>query len=433
MIKTKLTIFSALASSALVLSGCSSSDTTNATDTATPQSEATASAASESPSPSETGSVSVIATTTMLGDVANNIISCAGGTTTVLMPVGADPHDFSASSEQIASMVNADLVISNGLGLESGLTDALENAANDGANVIEIAALINPIKFGSGGHDDHSDEEGHDDHSDEEGHDDHSDEEGHDDHSDEEGHDDHSDEEGHDDHSDEEGHDDHSDEEGHDDHSDEEGHDDHSDEEGHDDHSDEEGHDDHSDEEGHDDHGHGDLDPHFWFDMNRMADAAQLIGAELTQITGDLGYTTCADTTATQIQAAESDVREILVSIPVENRILVTDHDALGYLADLYGYEVAGTVIPAGTTSASPSSADLAALVATIKAEGVTAIFANTAEPTALADAVAAEIGGNVSVITLYVGSLGGPDSPAATYIDMMRTNAALIAQGLQG
>ena len=352
MIKTKLTIFSALASSALVLSACSSSETTSPTDATTPQSEATASVASKSPSPSETGNVSVIATTTMLGDVANNIISCAGGTTTVLMPVGADPHDFSASSDQIASMVDADLVITNGLGLESGLTDALENAANDGANVMEVAVLIEPIKFGSGGHDDHSDEEGHDDH---------------------------------------------------------------------------------SDEEGHDDHGHGDLDPHFWFDMNRMADAAQLIGAELTQITGDLGYTTCADTTATQIQAAESDVREILASIPVENRILVTDHDALGYLADLYGYEVAGTVIPAGTTLASPSSADLAALVATIKAEGVTAIFANTAEPSALADAVAAEIGGNVSVVTLYVGSLGGPDSPAATYIDMMRTNAALIAQGLQG
>ena len=342
MIKTK-TIFSALATSALVLSACSSSETTSPTDATTPQSEATASVASKSPSPSETGNVSVIATTTMLGDVANNIISCAGGTTTVLMPVGADPHDFSASSDQIASMVNADLVITNGLGLESGLTDALENAANDGANVMEVAVLIEPIKFGSGGHDDHSDEEGHD------------------------------------------------------------------------------------------DHGHGDLDPHFWFDMNRMADAAQLIGAELTQITGDLGYTTCADTTATQIQAAESDVREILASIPVENRILVTDHDALGYLADLYGYEVAGTVIPAATTLASPSSADLAALVATIKAEGVTAIFANTAEPSALADAVAAEIGGNVSVVTLYVGSLGGPDSPAATYIDMMRTNAALIAQGLQG
>lgn len=333
MIKIRLTIFSALASFPLVLSACSSSDATSATDTATPQSEATASAASESSSPSETESVSVIATTTMLGDVANNIISCAGGTTTVLMPVGADPHDFSASSDQVASMVNADLVITNGLGLESGLRDALENAANDGANVMEVAALLNPIKFGSGGHDDH---------------------------------------------------------------------------------------------------GHGDLDPHFWFDMNRMADAALLIGAELTQMTGDEVYTTRAETTATQIQAAESDVRELLESVSVEKRILVTDHDALGYLAALYDYEVAGTVIPVGTTVASPSSSDLAALVETIKAEDVNAIFANTAVPNDLADAVAAETGDDVSVVTLYIGSIGGPDSPAATYIDMMRSNASLIAQALQ-
>ena len=80
---------------------------------------------------------------------------------------------------------------------------------------------------------------------------------------------------GHDDH-DEEGHDDH-DEEGHDDH-DEEGHDDH-DEEGHDDH-DEEGHDDHS---GHEGHGHGAYDPHFWFDPNRVAYAAEFIESKLIE------------------------------------------------------------------------------------------------------------------------------------------------------
>jgi zinc/manganese transport system substrate-binding protein len=341
---TQIALVSVLATGALILSACSSSDT------ATTQSQPTTSATPES----APGTVSVVATTTILGDVANNIVACAGGTVEVLMPIGADAHDFSASSDQVASMINADLVISNGLDLESGLIDSLENAANDGANVFEIAPLINPIEFGAGMHDEEGDA-----------------------------------------------------------------------------HSDEEG-DAHSDEEG-DAHDHGDLDPHFWFDMNRMADAAQLMGAELTQITGDLAYTTCADTTATQIQAAESDVREILESVPVENRILVTDHDALGYLADLYGYEIAGTVIPAGTTLASPSSADLAELVATIDAEGVTAIFANTAEPSALAEAVATETGADISVIPLYVGSLGAPDSPAATYIDMMRTDAQLIAQGLQG
>ena len=333
---TQIALVSVLATGALILSACSSSDT------ATTQSQPTTSATPES----APGTVSVVATTTILGDVANNIVACAGGTVEVLMPIGADAHDFSASSDQVASMINADLVISNGLDLESGLIDSLENAAIDGANVFEIAPLINPIEFGAGMHDEEGDA--------------------------------------------------------------------------------------HSDEEG-DAHDHADLDPHFWFDMNRMADAAQLMGAELTQITGDLAYTTCADTTATQIQAAESDVREILESVPVENRILVTDHDALGYLADLYGYEIAGTVIPAGTTLASPSSADLAELVATIDAEGVTAIFANTAEPSALAEAVATETGADISVIPLYVGSLGAPDSPAATYIDMMRTNAQLIAQGLQG
>jgi zinc/manganese transport system substrate-binding protein len=82
---------------------------------------------------------------------------------------------------------------------------------------------------------------------------------------------------------------------------------------------------------------------------------------------------------------------------------------------------------------AKPSSADLAKLVDVINDEGVTAIFANTAEPAVLAEAVAAETGGNIAVVPLYVGTLGGPDSPAATYIDFMRTNAQLISEGLQG
>jgi len=166
--------------------------------------------------------------------------------------------------------------------------------------------------------------------------------------------------------------------------------------------------------------------------MNRMAIAAQLIGAELTELTGNDAYTTCADTTATEIRSAEGEVRTLLESVPAEQRILVTDHDAFGYLAETYGYEVAGTVIPSGSTLAKPSSADLADLVEVINAEGVTAIFANTAEPAVLAEAVAAETGRDITVIPLYVGSLGAPDSNASTYIDMMRTDAQLISEGLR-
>jgi zinc/manganese transport system substrate-binding protein len=322
MTTTKMALLSALATSALVLSACSTN---------------TPAGVSESADSDAAGTVSVVATTTMLGDVVNDIVLCGGGTVEVLMPNGVDPHDFSASSDQIASMISADLVVVNGLGLESGLTDSLANATSDGANVFEVAPVLDPIELGATSHSDEGDED------------------------------------------------------------------------------------------------HGTLDPHFWFDMNRMATAAELIGAELTTATRDEAYTTCAQTTATQIRAAEGDVRALLESVPADQRILVTDHEALGYLADVYGYEIAGTVIPAGTTLAEPSSADLAALVATIKAEGITAIFSNTSSPTALAEAVAAESGTDIRVIPLYVESLGEPGSPAATYIDMMRANAQLIAEGLQG
>lgn len=336
MTTTKIALLGLLATSTLILSACASSDTT--TDSAGATSTPTGIA--ESADSQVSGSVSVVATTTMLGDVTNEIVLCAGGTVEVLLPNGVDPHDFSASSDQVASMISADLVVVNGLGLESGLTDSLANATSDGANVFEVAPLLDPIEFGAGSHS----EEGHT-----------------------------------------------------------------------------------------EDEDHGALDPHFWFDMNRMATAAELIGAELTTATGDEAYTTCAQTTATQIRAAEGEVRALLESVPADQRILVTDHEALGYLADVYGYEVAGTVIPAGTTLAEPSSADLAALVATIQAEGITAIFSNTSSPTALAEAVAAESGTDIRVIPLYVESLGEPGSPAATYIDMMRANAQLIAEGLQG
>lgn len=164
--------------------------------------------------------------------------------------------------------------------------------------------------------------------------------------------------------------------------------------------------------------------------MNRMASVAQIIGNELATSGGQV-YADCGAQVAEEIRAAEAEVRAALESVPADQRILVTDHDALGYLADVYGYEIAGTVIPAGTTLAEPSSADLAELVEVMQQEGVQVVFTNTADPSALSDAVAAEVGGDVQVVNLYVGSLGGPDSGAEDYLSMMRTNADLISSAL--
>jgi zinc/manganese transport system substrate-binding protein len=108
---------------------------------------------------------------------------------------------------------------------------------------------------------------------------------------------------------------------------------------------------------------------------------------------------------------------------------LVVAHD----FSRAYGYTVAGVVIPGGSTLAQPSSQELAALSGTVRTAGVKAIFANTANPTALIEALAKESGQRVAVVQLYVGSLGPPGSGADTYSGMMLTNARRIADALLG
>ena len=94
----------------------------------------------------EAGSLRLVATTTILGDVARNIVG-DDAAVEVLYPVGADPHGFQPSSRDVAAMEEADLVIANGLGLEEGLTDVLESLEDDGANILEVAEGLEPLPF----------------------------------------------------------------------------------------------------------------------------------------------------------------------------------------------------------------------------------------------------------------------------------------------
>ena len=311
--------------------------------------------------------MSVVVSTTILGDVVRDIVRCETGddsTVTTVMPVGTDPHDFQPSSAQVAQMAAADLVVVNGLGLEEGLLPALESIEADGAAVLRVAAQLDPIVLGGGSADGKEEDDAHD-------------------------------------------------------HEDDDAHED--------DESDEE----HSKDEGHDHDHAGGMDPHFWLDMDRMADAAELIGEELQSIAGG-GFAVCGDEIGEKIESAERSVIEILDSVPEGQRVLVTDHDALEYFAQRYGYTVAGVVIPGGSTLGEPNSQELAALVGVIQDRDVPAIFGNNALGQDVLDVVAQEVGRDVQVVSLFIGSLGGPDSGAATYVQMMTTNANFIAQALR-
>ncbi|MEZ4647024.1 MAG: metal ABC transporter substrate-binding protein, partial [Chloroflexota bacterium] len=122
-----------------------------------------------------------------------------------------------------------------------------------------------------------------------------------------------------------------------------------------------------------------------------------------------------------------------LAAIPAEQRVLVTNHDALGYFAHDYDFTVLGTVIPGRSTLAEPAAADLTALISVMQAKNVCTIFTESSVSDTLANTVATELDtcATVQVLPLYTGALGSAGSGADTYIDMFRSNVDTIVTGL--
>lgn len=189
----------------------------------------------------------------------------------------------------------------------------------------------------------------------------------------------------------------------------------------------------HDDEEDHDDENTegdlaGGLDPHVWLDPLRMAESVQLIADRVEALEPSLDISSRAEDYIDQLERLHGEITQTLGGIPADGRKLVTSHDALGYFADRYDFEVVGVIVSGGSTLAEPSAADLATLVDAIADSGVRAIFTDAYNPTTLADAVASEVQSDVAVVPLITGSL---TDEADSYVEMMRLNADRIAQAL--
>lgn len=180
----------------------------------------------------------------------------------------------------------------------------------------------------------------------------------------------------------------------------------------------------------HGEHGDG-LDPHVWQDPLRMADAADVVAGALDAMQPSPGWAERAAAFREDVEAAHREIEGIVAEIPPERRVLVTNHDTLGYFAARYGFEVVGVIVPGGSSLAEPSAADLARLVATIRQQGTPAIFAETIQPNRLAQALRRELGGDVRVVTLFTDSLGDEGTAAGSYPGMVVENARRIRDAL--
>jgi ABC-type Zn uptake system ZnuABC Zn-binding protein ZnuA len=169
-------------------------------------------------------------------------------------------------------------------------------------------------------------------------------------------------------------------------------------------------------------------DPHVWMDPTRVELAVPALAEALARADPPhaAAYRDRARRYARQIAGVDREVRATLAAIPAGDRKLVTSHDALGYFAERYGFEVVATPFPASGPEAEASAATVRDVEAAIRSSGVPAVFAQETDDPKVLRNIAAATGVEI-VDNLEVEAPGESGSYAA----MLPHDAQLIRDGL--
>ncbi len=174
-------------------------------------------------------------------------------------------------------------------------------------------------------------------------------------------------------------------------------------------------------------------DPHMWMDPLNVVRYVENIrdGLSKADPAGAADYAANAAAYIRRLTDLDAWIKQQVAQLPADKRLLVTNHDELGYFAGAYGFKILGAVIPSVTNDAAPSAQQMAELIQTVKGSGAPAIFLDVNENQSLARQIASETGAKV-VTDLYVESLSAPGGPAPTYIDMMKYDVNTIINALK-
>ncbi|GGA67668.1 ABC transporter substrate-binding protein [Pseudoclavibacter endophyticus] len=324
-----------------------------------------------SASPGEAGGdgLSIVTTTTQVTDFVERLVDGTDATVSSLLLPGESAHSFEADPADLVAVGGADLVVASGFGLEEAwLPPVLEAGGYTGATV-NAGDGFDPAMLQEGaGHAAATGGAGKSDH-------------------------------------------------------------DHGDEaDGHD-HGDEaDGHD-HGDEA--DGHDHGGADPHVWTAPLGASFMVGVIADALAEADPDNADAYRANAGAYQAQLEELDlwIGQNVAQVAEEDRLLVTNHEALTYYTDGYRITVIGSIMPSWDDNAEPSAAELDTLITAITASGVPAVFSESQLSPATAERIATETGVKVysGDEALLTDSLGEPGTDAATYIGATVHNTVQI------
>lgn len=177
-------------------------------------------------------------------------------------------------------------------------------------------------------------------------------------------------------------------------------------------------------------------DPHIWFDVSLWS--ATIDNTTTTLIETDPDSKSYYEQNAKAYKATLKElhqwVENEINSIPKENRILITAHDAFNYFGEAYDIEVKG--LQGISTLSEFGLKDRVELVNFIVEKQIKAVFVETSVSEKNINSIVEGcqqkghdviIGGN-----LYSDAMGAADTPEGNYIGMVRANVNSIVKALK-
>ena len=174
----------------------------------------------------------------------------------------------------------------------------------------------------------------------------------------------------------------------------------------------------------------GEVDPHAWNSLTNGIIYVNNIEAALSAASpADAPmFKKNADAYRAQLMALHNRALADIDKLPLDKRVVVTAHDAFGYLASAYGLTF---LAPQGIdTEAEPSAKELAELISFLREKGAGALFVENIANSDLIAQISRETGIKIGG-RIYSDALSVKGSPATSYLAMFKHNLELLTTTL--
>lgn len=182
--------------------------------------------------------------------------------------------------------------------------------------------------------------------------------------------------------------------------------------------------------------GTGVADPHVWFDPQLWSTCGESLAKQLSDFDpdGKAAYTLAAAAFSRHMLEAQTEALEILKSIPEDQRVLVTAHDAFEYFARVFQFKV--EAVQGISTESEPGLRRVNELISLLSEKHIAAVFAeqSVSDKNISALIEGCHSRGHVLKIggRLFSDTVGAEGTPEGTLSGAILYNAREIASALR-